>query len=211
MDPRLIQQTISTPATIPSEEPRLLTQEPEPTYLSRLFKGRMNRQNYIVGSTFFVLVPLICFIVVLFNILLSPNTFAMPYLNPSNPAQIITPHVSIMSLLNTPANILWVSIGILFTLLSTPYLLSMQIKRLHDLNLNGWLWLINFVPFTSLFALPLPGANTGQTEFLIANGISLAASIFSTYVTLAPGTNGPNKYGEKPLPRSSFLKDILAL
>src|SRR5882762_4773804 len=96
----------------------------KPGYLKRLFSGRLNRQNYIVGSTFFALLPLACFMVVIFNMLLSPDAFAEPYLDPNNPTQIVMPQVSIVSMLTTPANEYWTAAGvILFVISIATYLL----------------------------------------------------------------------------------------
>jgi uncharacterized membrane protein YhaH (DUF805 family) len=183
-------------------------------YLTRLFSGRLNRQNYIIGSTLLSLPPVICFFIVIFNILLSPAALAMPSLdNPSDPTTVVMPHLSLLSLLQTPANELWSAIGILFIILSIPYLFSLQIRRLHDLNLNGWLWTINFVPLLSFYTTPIPGYYNPQPTwwFLPIDVISLLGTIFTFYVTLWAGTNGPNKYGEKPIPRTSLLKDILEI
>lgn len=194
--------------------PPVLQEKPKQGYFTRLFAGRLNRQNYILGSTFFALVPLICFLIVIFNILLSQSqsSFDMPYLDPNNPGTIITPQFSLMSLLATPANEFWAGAGMVFLVLSLPYLFSLQIRRLHDLNLTGWLWIINFVPLISLYAF-LPGINmlNPPAWLTIVNGVSFLASLFPLYVSLWPGTNGSNKYGDKPLPRSSFLGDILEI
>jgi uncharacterized membrane protein YhaH (DUF805 family) len=191
--------------------PRLLTEKQKPGYFTRLYSGRLNRQNYIIGSTFFVLVPIVCFMVVLFNILLSPDTFAMPYLDPNNPSNILTPQVSIISLLKSPANELWSSLGIIFLVLTLPYVFSLQIRRLHDLNLSGWFWLVNFGSLLPLYSTFSSGILiTKPTAFFwISQIIGLIASFFSLYVSLWPGTKGQNKYGEPPLPRSSFLGDIM--
>ena len=204
--------SIPQPPTAPTG-PRFLDEKPKQGYFTRLFSGRLNRQNYIVGSTFFALIPTICFTIVLFNILSSPDTFAMPYLDPTNPNSIVMPHLSIVSLLQTPANELWSTLGVLLTILSLPYVLFLQIRRLHDLNLNGWLWTANigsllplYGTFSSGLTLPKPDA-----FFWIAQIVGLLASFFLLYVSLWPGTNGPNKYGDKPLPRSSFLGDILEI
>lgn len=198
--------------TTRSPEPKLIMEKPKGNYFERLFSGRMNRQNYIIGSTVFVLLPLGCFLVVIFNILLSPNTLAMPYINPNNPGQIVTPQVSIPSLLTSPGNEVWTALGILFFILSIPYLFSMQIKRLHDLNLNGWLWIINFLP---LFFLKQTFSLTEIAHpdmlFWISNFVSLVSSIFSLYVSIWPGTKVPNKYGEQPPPGSKFLRDVLEI
>jgi len=187
--------------------------KPRPPYFKRLFSGRLNRQNYIVGSTFFALVPLVFFLVVIFNILLSPDTLAMPYLDANNPSQLITPHVSIVALLETPTNELWSALGILSIILSIPYLFSLQIRRLHDLNLSGWLWIANLLPLISFYTTPIPGFYNPQPNiwFIPLDVIALLANLFALYVTFWSGTNGPNKYGEKPLPRSNFLRDVLQI
>lgn len=198
--------------TITTPGPKFITERPKPNYYSRLFSGRLNRQNYIIGSTVLVLIPLICFIVVIFNILLSPSAFGMPYIDPNNPGQIITPQVSIPSLLETPTNETWSAIGILFTILSLPYLLSLQIRRLHDLNLTGWLWIINILPLFFLKQMfSLTELSKPDAIFWISNFVNLVSGIFSIYVTLWKGTNATNKYGDPPSPRSSFLGDVLEI
>lgn len=197
--------------------PRLLAEKPKQDYITRLFSGRLNRQNFIVGSTFFSLIPIIFFMIILFNILSSPDAFAMPYLDPNKLNNIVMPQQpSITSLLLTPKNALWTILGIIFTIITLPYVLSLQIRRLHDLNLNGWLWLVNFgslVPFYSAFSSGITGLLTPKPDafYWPAQIIGLLASLFSLYITLWSGTNGPNKYGDKPLPRSSFLADILQI
>lgn len=210
MDPNKVQQpTQITSPTNPSE-PHIITEKPITPYLTRLFSGRMNRQNYIVGSTIFVLIPLICFLVVIFTILLSPSTFAMPYIDPNNPGQIVTPTVSITTLLLTPGNEFWTGAGIVFFILSLPYLLSLQIKRLHDLNLTGWLWIINLVPLLFIKQMiSFTELTHPDLLYFIGQFVSLISALFSFYVTFWAGTNGPNKYGEKPTPGSHFLSDIL--
>jgi len=207
------QQTQQTEKVTPPVQPTPQAQDKQkPGYLKRLFSGRLNRQNYIVGSTFFALLPLACFMVVIFNILLSPDAFAEPYLDPNNPTQIVTPQISIPSLLLTPANEYWTAAGILLFVISIPYLFSIQIRRLHDLDLNGWLWIVNFVPFISLAAFS-PGINIFNPPLWlnIVNIVSLIFSIFPMYVSLWPGTKGINTYGDQPLARSNFLDDILQL
>jgi uncharacterized membrane protein YhaH (DUF805 family) len=194
-------------------KPELLQVKPHTNYFVRLFTGRLNRQNYIIGSTFFVLVPFLCFIVVLFNILLNSDTFAMPYLDPNNPSAIVTPHVSIVSLLTTPANEIWSTFGIIFLVLSVPYVFSLQIRRLHDLNLSGWFWIVNFGSLLPLYSMFTSGILTSKPNafFWVSEVIGLISSFFSLYVSLWPGTNGPNKYGIKPAPKTRLLADILQI
>ena len=205
-----INSVVQSPA--PPSGPQFLAEKPTEDYFTRLFSGRLNRQNFIVGSAFFVIVPVICFMIVLFTIVQTESLSDMSYLDSTNLSSIVTPQVSIVSLLTTPANEVWVAIGIIFVILSLPYLLSLQIRRLHDLNINGWLWIINFLPLLFLKQLASPDELLHpDVLFLIGILVSLATILFSFYVSLWPGTNGPNKYGEKPPPRSSFLGDILEL
>lgn len=204
------QPPIQAVSSVQISTPTIVTAKTKPNYFTRLFSGRMNRQNYIIGSTIFVLIPLLCFLVVIFNILLSPTTFAMPYVDLGSPNGIVMPQISVISLLETPANEIWSTIGIIFIILSLPYLLSLQIKRLHDLNLSGWLWLINVIPLLFLKQMfSLTELTHPDILFFVGNFVSLISALFSFYVTLWPGTNGPNKYGDPPLPRSSFLSDIM--
>ncbi|MGH7204300.1 MAG: DUF805 domain-containing protein [Candidatus Levyibacteriota bacterium] len=186
--------------------------EKKQNYFSRLFSGRMNRQNYIWGSTLFVILPTICFLIVIFNILLSPSTLAMPYLNPANPDQIVMPNVSIIALLETPINELWTLAGVILIVLSIPYLFSMQIRRQHDLNMNGWWWIVNILPFAEFYTY-LPGslASPGTNIWWILSFLSFASSIFSLYFTIWPGTKEANKYGDPPPARTSLRHDILGL
>ena len=207
-------QPQSPSQTIPSSTVETPQQTPkkEQSYWHRLFAGRMNRQNYIIGSTVAAIFPTICFFVVIFNILLSPTTFDMPSLDPTNSDKIIMPQVSITSLVMTPANELWIALGLISVLITVPYLFSMQIRRQHDLNMNGWWWIVNIVPAVELYTYaPHSAAAPGTNLWYVASFLSTASSLFSLYFTIWPGTKGVNKYGEPPTARTSIRKDVLAL
>ncbi len=62
---------------------------------------------------------------------------------------------------------------ILYELIAIVPSVMLGIRRLHDLNLSGWFWLIFLVPYVNI--------------------------IFGLYILFAPGTVGPNKYGADPL------------
>ncbi|MFO8231247.1 MAG: DUF805 domain-containing protein [Longimonas sp.] len=51
-------------------------------------------------------------------------------------------------------------------------LVFVSIKRLHDLDLSGWFYLVMLIPFVSF--------------------------LFALYMLFAPGTDGPNRYGPVP-------------
>lgn len=208
-------QTANSQNTIKNKTttgPRFVAEKSKPNYYARLFSGRMNRQNYIIGSTILVLIPLICFLVVIFSALLSPSALAMPYIDPNNPGNIVIPNVSITSLLITPSNELWIAIGTLFIILSLPYLLSIQVRRLHDLNLSGWWWILTVVPLLFLKQMfSFTELTHPDTLFWISNFVSLVSGVFSLCVTFWPGSLGSNKYGEPPFPRSNFLGDVMGI
>jgi hypothetical protein len=57
--------------------------------------------------------------------------------------------------------------------LAASVLVTIQyIKRLHDINLSGWYWLLGFMPLINI--------------------------AFGLYATLKDGTPGPNRFGEDP-------------
>lgn len=69
----------------------------------------------------------------------------------------------------------WVGAIIMLVLLSIGVAVGLSfptVKRLHDLDLNGWFYLISFIPYINL--------------------------PFSLYILFARGTVGPNKYGQDP-------------
>lgn len=68
---------------------------------------------------------------------------------------------------------------LLFLIIYIPFLyfsIIFSIKRLHDINQSGWLYLLSFVPLINV--------------------------IFALYVVFASGTTGPNKFGEQRAPKT---------
>ncbi len=63
--------------------------------------------------------------------------------------------------------ILFIAVIIIFTVVSV----CLCIRRLHDLNKSGWLWLLFLIPVVNI--------------------------IFGIYIFVAKGTDGPNNYGPK--------------
>ena len=77
-------------------------------------------------------------------------------------------------------------IGLLFLALIisliTVIIIAIQaIKRLHDINLSGWFWLVFFIPFVNI--------------------------VFGLYMLFKDGVHGPNKYGEDPKGRESLVTE----
>ncbi len=199
---------------MPPSGPRLILTKPQQGYFTKLFAGRMNRQNFIVGSSFFGILPLISVGVIFgnsfFNSLSQMSNLGSLSSLSDNEIQMLngtTPQMSLSSFTATPFDKEWLAIGIVLLIISLPYLLSVQIKRLHDLNLPGWLWILNVGPFfANPFSLDITSLQ-GITIMIFA----LVSTVFSFYTTLWPGTNGPNKYGDPPSQDSKFFRDVMGI
>jgi uncharacterized membrane protein YhaH (DUF805 family) len=83
-----------------------------------------------------------------------------------------------------PAMYLPLGLGVLWGLATLLPNISLFVRRLHDINLTGWIYLalviIGFIPL-----------------------IGLLGSIASIVIACIPGTAGPNKYGPDPKGGSS--------
>lgn len=71
--------------------------------------------------------------------------------------------------------VIYISILIICSISGT----SLSIRRLHDLDKTGWLVLIEL--------------------FSLIPVLRIISAIFSLYLLFAPGTKGPNQYGNDPL------------
>ncbi len=139
--------------------------------------------------------------------------------------------------------ILYLILLIVFALITSPYTMSLSVdakstfssyltilimlivflwpvlcitnKRLHDLNMSGWLNLIvlfylgaGAVFFLSIGSYPLPSfydSNIFQIIFVISGFLSLCL-IFM--IPFARGTKGENKYGKDPLEEINKIEPV---
>ncbi len=83
----------------------------------------------------------------------------------------------------------WTLLGLtmLFLLVSLIPMLTVQVRRLHDLGVSGW-WYLAYV-FGDVALDEVPNIGTGLNSLL-----SLGWIVWMFF----PGTKGPNKYGEDP-------------
>lgn len=78
-------------------------------------------------------------------------------------------------------------------------------KRLHDLDLPGWLSLFAFSPLlwlwfkTALVRYGLIGETVYSIYYIQKIGAFMSVA-FACYLTFAKGSDGENQYGEDPLP-----------
>ena len=73
--------------------------------------------------------------------------------------------------------------------------ISLGVRRLHDLNLNGWWMLLGSGALLST-------VNTGNTAIDLAAAILFyIAQLFNLFLIFFRGTKGPNRFGEDPVPQ----------
>lgn len=76
--------------------------------------------------------------------------------------------------------IVGMGLGALVSVVMLIFNIILGVRRLHDLNMSGWMWLINLIPFISIF--------------------------FALYMVFAPGKEGVNDYGNPPAPNPLWVK-----
>tara|TARA_B100001939_G_C16865982_1_gene584142 strand:- start:160 stop:627 length:468 start_codon:yes stop_codon:yes gene_type:complete len=90
-----------------------------------------------------------------------------------------------------------------FTIFALLFFTGVSVRRMHDTNKSGiFFWLPLIVIFGSFI---LAFINTDAFYLGIIGGIVLGIVFF--IFTLLPGDNGPNRYGEDPLEKSSSRTD----
>ncbi len=108
--------------------------------------GRFGRFTFLAWNLLIGLTIGICFLLLFFLI---PNTVRAIFTNTESLG---------ITVVSWAPNLIWFYFYIIFT-----------IKRLHDLNLNGWLSLLNLIPIINIF--------------------------FGLYLIFSPGTERRNTYG----------------
>jgi uncharacterized membrane protein YhaH (DUF805 family) len=146
--------------------------ESSSNFFSRLFYDRCNRRNYILGLIIFIVSFLL---LVLLDYLLS--FFSTRSLHPLADSTN-SPASAIPVILSRTLTMVYIALFIL-------YYISLMVRRLHDLNKNGWFWLLANVPVINL--------------------------LLNLYLLLCPGTNGENQYGAEPLPKINIKEQLFRL
>jgi uncharacterized membrane protein YhaH (DUF805 family) len=169
---------LQTPPQPPLTPPTKTNQNS--SYVTSLFQGRLNRRNYWMGALLIFSVPAILILIsavttALFpsQLILPPIDSGIPYTPPApNPIERVVTSIAAV-------------ITMIYMLLLTPYIISLQIRRLHDLDQSGWLMLLCMVPPINAF--------------------------FALYVSFFPGSVAENKFGTIPKQRVNIKEDILKL
>ena len=118
-------QNESIPAQTPTVNPM---QHKSSSDLSRLFQGRVNRSNYIIGIGL-----MICYLVL---VIVIANMLGY-----------------IFSVINTNLTLfIAMPLSLIFYVLLVIFGFSLSVRRYHDLGRSGWLSLLYIVPFVNLIA-----------------------------------------------------------
>jgi len=178
-----IPPTLVPPAPINTTEP-ITPKQPSQNYFSRLYSGRMNRKNFIIGILLLLCVPLVLLLLD-FTISLTLH-FVFPLtpitnlsINPGEPL----PNQGSGNVVNSILTIVFTFLTIVWLIFFIINYFSFLVRRLHDLNKNGLLCLLSFVPVLNL--------------------------LLDIYLLFFPGTVGEKKYGTQPLPRINIKQDFL--
>lgn len=118
-----------------------------------MFERRIGRLGFLLGIGYWAVILIVP---VLLHLIVRPT------LNGNSPAS--PGHIT------TIVNIISILFGAVGIILFLPVVISLYVRRLHDVNQSGLLTLLVLVPFIDL--------------------------LLFLYLLFAPGTQGPNKYGE---------------
>lgn len=146
------------PIIAPTEKPTL-----KQRFLN-LFRGRINRKEYICRS-----------IVLLFALLFYALLLFSYYKDLQNTGD---PFISLLLIIAIPL------VFFVIPIIISVYSCSLQVKRLHDMNLSGW----------CVLPIQILGVILGNLGEI--GGIIMI--IFTLLFSCVPGTKGANKYGEQP-------------
>ncbi len=172
----------------------------------KLFKGRLNRKNYIIGVIIFWILGFVAS-VPSWIILYAQHLDKFRTLSELELNKFIASQFSIFSVG-----------GIIFYILTLVVLflsLSIYTRRLHDLGKSGALAILIVLDFLvkRIFAewVLLSGFKADISTIWILqipNLVSIAIGIFVIYLMIKKGENRANQYGEIPTDKTT-LKNIL--
>lgn len=146
------------------------------------FEGRVGRLNYLLGLIALNLVATALLYIMMLSlggigVVLAPLTESGGQADPEAVKTLVA-GIGIVGL------VMFVLILGLTLYSST----AIQVKRLHDMNVSGWFYLLNFSSIPAvIFAAEL--GPVSLFLFLLPLGLGIACLFF-------PGTRGPNQFGE---------------
>lgn len=128
-------------------------------YLDGLFCGRIGRINYFLGLVFFA-------------VILYVFTFVLNYIFSFGNASFGN---------SAPYIILYISIFVVFYITLVIYVVSLIIRRLHDMGMKGW-WILVlfFVPIGNIIIALMLLAGPGQKEINQYGEIPTGNNFFSS-------------------------------
>ena len=141
-------------------------------------QGRLNRMPYNIFSFALMLVPVV---------ILTLMFLMQAYLKA---------HLNLVSGIFANTLIVSALIVVFIVILCFIGQVTLTIRRLHDLNLSGWFYLLFIIPDTLTAALY---NEADPLMKIISIVLTLIPVIFFLLLMLKRGTVGDNKYGKDPL------------
>ena len=173
----------------------------------KLFNGRLNRKNYIIGLIIFWILGFVA----------SVPSWIILYARHLNQFRTLS-EVELTKFIASQFSIFSVG-GIIFYILTLVIIflsLSIYVRRLHDLGKSGALAVIITLDFLvkRIFAewILISGFKTDISTvwiFQIPNLVSMAIGIFVIYLMIKKGGDKTNQYGEVPTDKTNISNIIL--
>ncbi len=144
---------------------------------SMSFKGRTDRTNYIIFNVlYFLCLTAIGVVLASYNIVIFNEDNSIELLSSGSNYTII-----------------------LLCIFACVLIIPINIRRLHDINLSGWWYLLTFPLNLSIPALKFTNLEINNETLEAIDTIFQKLSIaVSLIVMFWPGTKGENKYGPQP-------------
>jgi len=144
------------------------------------FSGRMNRKKYIIRVAFLHIFWTLVFLT--FILAFFPFMFSYWLTGDASVIYNATPLSPLKQTLIRPVHALTFMMGIICFVV----MISLDVRRLHDMNLSGW-WIL--VAIVGMLVI----------SFFVAQLSTPLYLLWNAFLFLKPGTFGPNKYGDDPL------------
>ena len=144
MDPHQ-NSSVNTQPVLPSSPPLVPIAPQSSSWFYRLFKGRINRRNYLIGALLFLGIPILLLLINIGKQLIFGPSLSAEVFVDGKPLTNLAPRI-----FDTVLVILTAIITPITLIIGMPFAISLQIRRLHDLGQSGWLLLLQFVPFVGI-------------------------------------------------------------
>jgi uncharacterized membrane protein YhaH (DUF805 family) len=122
------------------------------------FNGRARRKEYWNFTLINIFINLVCYIFFILVTIIASTTTALE----------VGEEPSFLSILSLVIWVIFWCVWCVFNLAIFLPSLAVMFRRLHDIGISGWLWLINFIPFVGgiiLFIILLQDSQPGNNQY----------------------------------------------